>query len=177
MSIQSFSAGTFVPVLRMLSTILDKGAEHAKAKGIEPNSLLEARLAPDMLPLTFQIKFSCDQARDAISRLTGQPLVPIPDDEKTLADYKARIEKSIAYVLSAKPDAFKGAEDREVEVPLMGDMVYAAKGSDFLREWTLPNFFFHVTTAYDILRHNGVQLGKPDFMGYIGPHMRPKAKA
>lgn len=176
MNIQSMSSGTFVQVLQMLSEILDKGAAHAKAKGTDPNALLDLRLAPDMLPLSFQVRISCDHAKDAMARLTGQPLLQVENSEKTIADYKARIERTIGYVKSVKAEAFEGADNRPIEVPLMGDMVFATKGDEFLRDWVLPNFYFHVSTAYDILRHNGVELGKRDLMSFAGNRIRPKVK-
>lgn len=177
MNIQSMSSGTFVPVLQMLSEILDKGAAHANAKGLDPNSLLDVRLAPDMFPLSFQVRISCDHAKDCVARLTGQPLLQLDNNEKTLVDYKARIAKTVSYIEGTKAAAFEGAEERDIEVPLQGEMVFAAKGGEFLRDWSFPNFYFHVSTAYDILRHSGVELGKRDFMSYAVKHIRPKAKA
>lgn len=162
----SLSAPVFVRMLTNLSVVLDKGAAHAAARKIDPAVLVNARLFPDMLPLTAQIRIAGDFAKGAVARLTGNEPPKYEDHEATFDDLKARIAKTIAYVEEFKPDQFAGAETRSVTMKMRGeDKTF--DGLTYLANIVLPNFFFHVTTAYDILRHNGVELGKKDFVGPI----------
>jgi hypothetical protein len=176
-TIQSMAVDTYVPMLKNLLHVLDRGAEFAKEKKIDTDSLLGEKLAPDMFPLSFQIHIACNHAKDSVARLTGQDVKSDENKEKTLAEYRARIERTIAAIQSAKPAAFEGAEDRPVEFPLIQDLGYKSNAYEYFRDWALPQFYFHVVTAYDILRHKGVQIGKRDFMGNsAGPHIGPRAK-
>ncbi|MGL4280551.1 MAG: DUF1993 domain-containing protein, partial [Albidovulum sp.] len=145
------------------SKILDKAEAHAEAKKIDPSVLLAARLYPDMYPLTRQVQIACDMARRGAIRLAGGEPPSVPDSETTFAELKDRIAATIA-AISAVPKAdVDGSERREVTIKVRGgDMTFS--GLDFVRIWSLPNFYFHMTTAYAILRHNGVELGKSDFL-------------
>lgn len=160
----ALSAPVFVRTLRNLDAILDKGAAHAAAKKFEPAVLVNARLAPDMFPLAAQVRIAADFAKGAVARLTGREPPKYEDNETTIDELKARIAKTIAYVEQADPAAFDGADTRQVTMRLRGeDKTF--DGTTYLTAVVLPNFYFHATTAYDILRHNGVELGKRDFIG------------
>jgi len=175
-TIHSIAIETLVPMLRSLSNVLDKGAEHSRASKSDPAALINARLAPDMYTLTQQVQIACDQAKDATARLTGQEAPHFEDNEKTLEELKARIAKTIDYVQSVRATAFEGAEDREIIIPIPeNNMEFEMNGLQFLRDWALPHFYFHVVTAYDILRHNGVDIGKRDYMSHVGGYIRQRS--
>ncbi len=162
-SMYGFSAPTFARMLKNLSAMLGKAEAHAKAHKIEPETLLQARLAPDMFPLIRQVQIATDHAKGAMARLAGQAPEAFNDTETSFADLQARIAKTIALVEAFKPEQLQGAERREITLKLRIDE-RKFSGIDYLNTWALPNFYFHVTTAYDILRHNGVELGKRDFL-------------
>jgi hypothetical protein len=168
---------TFVPMLRSLSSLLDKGAEHATAKKLDPATLVNARLAPDMFPLVQQVQIACDHAKGAAARLTGREPPRFEDNEKTLDELKARIAKTIDYVQSVPASAYEGAEDRAIKFPLIENLVFEANGFQYVRDWSLPHFYFHVVTAYDILRHNGIEIGKRDYLSHVGYAVRQRASA
>lgn len=150
--------------LKNLSHILKKGEEHAESKKIDPSVLLNARLFPDMFPLLRQVQIATDMSKGAAARLAGIEIPKFDDNETTFAELQARISKTIAFLETIKPEQFAGAEDRDITINVRKvDMHF--KGSAYLLNWATPNVYFHVTTAYDILRHNGVELGKPDFLG------------
>jgi hypothetical protein len=134
LTIHSMAVDTLVPLLRTLSTLLDKGAEHMKAKGANPDALTEARLAPDMFPLTRQVQIACDQAKSAAARLTGQEPPKFEDTEQTLDQLKARIRRTLDYIEGVPAAAYQGAETRRVEFPLMNDLVLDMSGEQFLRD-------------------------------------------
>lgn len=162
-SMYQVSIPRFVHMLHNLSAILDKAQAHADARKIDPSVLPSARLYPDMLPLTAQVRIACDAANGAAARLSGVA-APTFEDDKTIADMKSRIEKSIAYLKTITPAQIDGTEKKETVVKVAGkDVTYA--GMQFLLARAIPNFYFHVTTAYDILRHNGVEIGKSDYLG------------
>lgn len=173
-SLYASSVEAFLPMLRTLSTLLDKGAQHASAKGFDPAVLANARLAPDMFPLVRQVQIACDQAKNATARLMGQEPPPFTDDEQTLDDLKSRIARTIDFLEKARPAAFEGAGERDISMPLRNELVLEMKGFQFLRDWALPQFYFHVVTAYDILRHNGVEIGKRDFLGHAASSIRQR---
>ena len=174
-TIHSIATETFVPMLRSLSNILDKGAEHARAKKSDPAALVNARLAPDMYPLSQQVQIACDQASDATARLTATDAPQFDNNEKTLDELKARIAKTVDYVQGVRETAFEGAEDRKIIIPIPEDnMEFEMNGLQFLRDWALPQFYFHVVTAYDILRHNGVDIGKRDYVSHVGVYLRQR---
>jgi hypothetical protein len=159
----AFSAPTFVRMLRNLSAMLNKAEAHAKAKAFDPGVLLNARLAPDMFTLTRQVQIATDHAKGAMARLAGKQPEAIEDKETTMAELQARIVKVIAIVESFTPEQLEGAETREITIKIPNqDLKF--NGLDYLNTWALPNFYFHLTTAYAILRHNGVDLGKRDFL-------------
>lgn len=162
-SMYQVSIPRFVHMLHNLSAILDKAQAYADAKKLDPSVLPGARLYPDMLPLTAQVRIACDAANGAATRLSGAA-APTFGDDRTIADMKARIETSIAYLKTIPASAIDGAEAKETVVKVGGkDVTYA--GQQFLLARAIPNFYFHVTTAYDILRHNGVEIGKGDYLG------------
>ena len=149
--------------LNAMAKILDKAAADAEARKIDPAVLLGYRLAPDMFNLTRQVQLVTDFAKGTVARLAGQEVPKYEDTEKTIPELKARIAKTIAYVQSFKPQALDGSETRDVTIPV-GGQPKTFKGQDYLVNVALPNFYFHATTAYDILRHCGVQIGKGDFL-------------
>jgi hypothetical protein len=157
------SVPLLVQMLSSLSGVLDKGAAFAAAKKVDPSVLLNARLAPDMFPLTRQIQIATDFAKGVPARLSGQEPPKYADDETTFDQLKARIAKTIAFVKDFRPAQIDGSEEREITLTL-GGQPRSYKGESYLVTFALPNFFFHVTTAYAILRHNGVEIGKGDYM-------------
>jgi hypothetical protein len=176
-SLYALARDTLAPQLRSLSLCLDKGAEHARAQGKDPNAMLEARLAPDMYPLATQIQIACHHAYDGPSRLLGhtppaQSPPPSPGQSWRLEDMKALIETAAAYVEGLDAATFEGAAERRIEVPLMAGMALRMTGAEFLPRWTFAHFYFHVITAYDILRNQGVALSKRDFVAHLGPYIR-----
>jgi uncharacterized protein len=166
MAISMFQASIPVLVrgLTNLSAILDKATQHAAARKIDPAVLLGLRLFPDMLPFTKQVQLACDFAKGAAARLSGNEPPKFADEEKTIDELKARIAKTIDYVKGFKPAQIDGSEDRAIAIPI-GGQTYNFKGQGYLLGMVLPNFFFHLTTAYDLLRHGGVEIGKRDFLG------------
>jgi hypothetical protein len=162
----SMSVPVFVKTLGCLSAILDKAAAHAQARKIDPAVLLAARLYPDMFALTKQVQVACDFAKGSVARLAGQEPPKYDDTETTIDDLKARIARTIAFIQAFSEDQFRGAEEREVSLKIR-DQVLTYRGYPYLAHVALPNFFFHAVTAYDILRHNGVELGKRDFIGTV----------
>jgi hypothetical protein len=159
-----------IPVLlramRNLSAILDKGAAHAEAKNFAPEVLINARLAPDMFPLARQVQSVSDAAKGCAARLAGIEVPSYPDTETTFPELQERLAKTVNFLESIEPEQIDGSEEREVVLKLRnGEMRFT--GQAYLLSFVLPNFFFHMTTAYDILRHNGVEIGKMDFLGGV----------
>jgi len=146
-----------------MSAVLDKAVAHAAAKKIEPQVLLEARLFPDMFPFTRQVQLATDFSKGACARLAGVDPPKYPDTEATFDELKARVAKTIAFIKEFKPSQIDGSEERDISLQ-MGGQTRTFKGENYLTSVVLPNFFFHATTAYAILRHNGVELGKQDFL-------------
>ena len=163
-SMYQLSVPTFIRMLNNLAAVLDKGAAHAEAKKIDPSVLINARLYPDMLPLTRQVQIAGDTAKGAAARLAGLEPPKYEDTETTFADLKGRIQKTISYLNTFKPEQIDGSEDRTVTLQIRGNPV-TFQGMLYLLNQGIPNFYFHVTTAYDILRHCGVELGKADYLG------------
>jgi hypothetical protein len=162
---------TFTPLLRNLSSLLDKGAKHVASAGGDPAALIGARLAPDMFPLATQVTLACHHAKDCALLVTGQEPSAIGKDGATFEDLQAAVAATRAQLEGLRPAAFDGADERAVEASLTGGRVLKATGLQYARDWSLPHFFFHVVTAYDILRHEGVELGKRDFMGHVGKYI------
>jgi len=151
-------------MLQNLSTVLDKGIASAQARKFDPNVLVNSRLAPDMFPLSRQVQIACDMVKNGVARLAGIEAPKHEDNEQTMEELKARIAKAIDFVKSVPEKALEGSEDRDVKIPLR-DRTLEFKGLTYLRGFVLPNMYFHITMTYAILRHNGVELGKPDFTG------------
>lgn len=162
----AFSVPIFAKTLGNLSAILAKGAAYAEQKKFDPAVLLAMRLAPDMYPLTMQVRIACDFAKGAVARLAGEEPPKWDDTETTISELQDRIARTIDFIQGFDPARFEGAEDRTVTVTLRGEPVEFV-GLAYLAHVALPNFFFHATTAYDILRHAGVELGKRDFIGKV----------
>jgi uncharacterized protein len=154
----------FSQMLENLDKVLSKAEADAAARKIDPQVLINGRLAPDMLPLTRQVQIMTDQAKGGVSRLSGQESPKWPDDEATFADLHARIAKTIAYLKTFTAAQFEGAETRTVELKFP-NASFTYTGKDYFLKFVVPNFYFHYTTAYAILRHNGVPIGKSDFLG------------
>jgi hypothetical protein len=160
------SVPAFIQMLNNLSAILNKAEIDAADRKIDPEVLLNYRLAPDMFPFIRQIQVACDLAKGAAARLAGVEVPKHDDTEKTFADLKARIAKTVKFVQSFKPSDIDGSEGRNITLTL-GEHTMSFKGEPYLVHFVLLNFYFHCTTAYDILRHCGVGLGKRDFIGTI----------
>jgi uncharacterized protein len=165
MSLHDASAPAFLQILGSLSGLLAKAEAHCQAKNIQPEVLLNARLYPDMLPLSRQIQLVCDFAAKGCARLTGSEVPSTPDTEKSFEELRQRLAKTIDYVKSFKPAQFEGAAAREVTFPAGPNKSITLNGQQFLSSFSLPNFYFHAAIAHGILRHNGVEIGKRDFLG------------
>jgi len=166
MSISMYQASVprFANILGNLSSILDKAQAHVDAKKIDVAALTGDRLFPDMFPMSRQVQIACDTAKSVVARLAGAEIPKDEDTEKTLPELKARIAKTIAFIQGFTPAQIDGTEDKAI-VTRRGDKETHYKGMQFLLGHAVPNFYFHVTTAYNILRHNGVEIGKRDFLG------------
>lgn len=164
LSMSQASVPTFLQMLPALSGVLDKAAAHARSSGIEPAELIQARLAPDMFPLARQVQIATDHAKGAAARLSGREVPKYEDSETTFDQLQARIARTIDFVKSVPRGEIDGSEDREITLTV-GGQPRTFKGEQYLLHFALPNFYFHLTTAYDILRNRGVELGKRDFMG------------
>lgn len=168
LSLHAVTVTTVTRGLKMLLSVLDKARAHAEATRVDPDAYVTARLIDDMLPLSGQIQRASDAAKGAVARLAGLEAPSMADDETTLAQLRDRVVRTLAYVDGVDPAAFAGAEDRTIVVPAGPGVTLEFTGLDYLLEFAIPNFQFHAVTAYDILRHKGVPLGKRDFLG-IGP--------
>ncbi len=166
LDMHSVSVPIFVRMLGNLVAWLDKAEAHATAKKFEPAVYLTARLAPDMLPLSTQIQIACDAAKFCVARLAGSEGPSFADDEKSLADLRQRVHKTIEYLNSVPAARVVGSDAKEISVPRRAGPI-TMTGEAYLKHFALPNFFFHVTTTYALLRHNGVELGKIDFLGAL----------
>lgn len=164
MSMYTASVPVFQHMLRNLIHILDKGEANAQARKIDPAVLAAARLAPDMLPFTRQILIACDGAKNGVARISGVEAPKFEDNEATFPGLKARVQKTLDFLATVPAAKMDGTEDKDITFPVGRDTTRTMKAQAYLGTWVLPNFFFHVTTAYDILRHNGVDLGKTDYL-------------
>ena len=165
-SYYQFTVPVFVNGLANLKAILEKGAAFAKEKGIDEAKLLDAKIADDMYPLIKQVQISCDNAKGSVARLSGKENPKHEDGEKTLEELYARIDKTVAFLETCKPEDFDGARERKVTLPWMTEGTYF-EAPTYLQHFVLANFYFHYVTAYDILRSLGVVIGKTDFIGNI----------
>jgi hypothetical protein len=163
LSMSQASSAVFLQGLKGLKGVLAKARAHAEAKGIDPQALLGARLYPDMFPLTRQVQIAADFAKGPVARLSGAEPPSWEDKETTFEELEARVERTIAFIEGVPAAAIDGSEDRDISLTRRGETT-AVKGQTYLLEQALPNFWFHVTTAYAILRHNGVEVGKRDFL-------------
>ncbi len=164
LSMYQASVPVFTRMLENLSAILGKAAAHAEAKKIDPAVFINARLAPDMFALARQVQIASDAAKGCVARLAGVEVPSYPDTEATFPELQERVAKTIAFVKGFTAQQIDGSEERTCILKVRGDEM-KFRGQDYLFKLSIPNFFFHVTTAYDILRHNGVELGKMDYLG------------
>ncbi len=167
MTMHAASAPVLARMLRNMSSWLDKAEQHAAARKFDPEVFMQARLAPDMLPFPKQVQIACDAAKFAIARISGVEAPSFADDEASLPELRERIAKTIAYVESVPASALDGTDAKDITVPRR-DGSMTMTGENYLKGFALPNFYFHATTTYALLRHNGVELGKPDFLGKLG---------
>ena len=165
-SIHSLAVEQVSHTLNQVLVFLDKAAAYAEAKKFDASVLINARLAPDMLPFVKQIQIASDNAKFGVARLANVEAPKFEDNEKTLDELRARLRKTIDFMKSVPASAFEGGEDRDIKI-VVPNRTIEMKGLAYLRGWVLPNVFFHVTTAYLILRNNGVDVGKRDFLGDI----------
>jgi hypothetical protein len=163
-SMHAMSHGVFKKALIQLLHIMEKGVASAKARSFDTSVLVNARLAPDMLPFAKQIQLTSDFAKNSMARLAGIDPPKFEDNETTMDELVARVKKTLDYIDTVQPEALEGSETRDIRIPLR-DRTVEFKGLAFLQNWAIPNFFFHHVTAYNLLRHNGVDVGKRDFLG------------
>ena len=167
-SVHAVSVDLLANSLTNLSHLLQKGHAHAVARKYDPTLLLAARLAPDMLPLTRQVQIASDMAKFAVARLAGIEAPKFEDKEQTFEELQARIARTLDFIKGVPATALEGSEDRIIKVPAR-DRTLEFKGVEYLIRYVIPNALFHVTTAYAILRHSGVEIGKTDFLIGSGP--------
>lgn len=163
-SMSSASLPVFQKALSNLDHLLDKAQAFVDTKKCDPTALTQYRLAPDMLPFTRQVLIACDAAKNCVGRLSGVDAPRFADDEQTLPELKARIRKTLDYLATVNPASLDGTEERDITFPVGRDATRTMKGEAYLKHWAIPNLYFHITTAYAILRHNGVEVGKQDYL-------------
>jgi hypothetical protein len=161
----SASVPVFVKTLGNMLVWLDKAMAHAEAKKFDPSVYMTLRLAPDMLPLPSQVRIASDAAKGCTARLAGVEIPVFEDNEATVNELRERIRRTLAFIETVPAAAFAGSEQRDIVIPARNRDPRRFKGEYYLQHWALPNFFFHATTLYALLRHNGVDLGKGDFLG------------
>ncbi len=167
LSLYDVSIPMMVRMLQNLSTILDRAAAYAAAKGIAPATMIESRLAPDMFNLARQVQSAADAAKACAARLSGATPPSHPDTETTFDELKGRIAKVIAYLEGFTPAQINAGEDRSITIPTRGEPHVFNNGTAYLTEFAIPNFFFHVTTAYGLIRHQGVEIGKMTYLAGV----------
>jgi hypothetical protein len=165
MSFYQTCVPSFLQILGSLQGVLTKAEAFCQAKNVAPETLLGARLYPDMFPLARQIQIASDFAAKTCARLTGSAVPSIPDSEKTFEELKQRLASTVEYIRAFEPAEFDGAEARDITFPIGPDKTMTLKGQPYLHHVAFPNFYFHAAMAYGILRHNGVEIGKRDFLG------------
>lgn len=156
--------------LKTLQHLLDKAAESAENRHFDVKVLLDARLAPDMFNFTRQVQVACDTVKNGIARLAGVTPPRFEDNEQTLDELRARVTKTLAYVAEFSAAQLAGDESRAISFPIGRDRSMSLDATDYAQRWLLPNLYFHLTTAYNLLRHNGVAIGKRDFLGQVDRH-------
>jgi hypothetical protein len=165
-SMYNASIPVFIKLLGNLETIVDKAIAHAAARKLDDAALVESRLFPDMFTFARQIRVATDMSKGAGARLAGVEIPKFEDNEKTLGELKARLRKAVDFLKTLTPAQIDGSEDKAITLTVAGNTMHF-KGLDYLLYWALPNFYFHVTTAYNLLRHNGIEIGKMDFLGKV----------
>lgn len=165
LTMYSASAPVFTRVLGSMLAWLDRAEAHAQARSFDPTNYLGLRLAPDMLPFSRQIQIASDGAKGCMSRLAGTEIPKWEDNEGTLDELRARIRRTLDHVQSFSPAQLEGSDSREIAIPMRSGDTLRFDGESFLKYFALPNFYFHATTTYALLRHAGVELGKADFLG------------
>ena len=168
-SMHTMAVDSFAPMLESLSSIFGKAVNFAEKEKLD---LVNARLAPDMYTLAQQVQQATYYARDGISRLAGRPAAPMPETETTLTGCETQIDETIRLVRAIPADNFEGAETRDCRIEISDDKIIEMDGLRFLRSWALPHFYFHIVTAYDILRHKGMSIGKMDYLSQVGGFVR-----
>jgi uncharacterized protein len=163
-SMHAMSHGVFRKALTQLLHVMEKGVASAKARNFDTSVLVNSRLAPDMLPFSRQIQLTSDFAKNSMARLAGVDAPKFEDNETTMDELVARVKKTLDYIDSVQASSLEGSETRDIRIALR-DRTVEFKGLAFLQYWAIPNFFFHHVTAYNLLRHNGVDIGKRDFLG------------
>jgi hypothetical protein len=163
-SMYALSHDVFRKSLTQLLHVMEKGVANAKARNFDPNVFVSLRLAPDMLPFSKQVQLTSDFAKNSIARLAGIDPPKFEDNETTMDELLARVRKTIDYLGTVPASALEDSETRDIKIPLR-DRTLEMKGLPFLQNWALPNFFFHHVTAYNLLRHSGVDIGKRDYLG------------
>ena len=163
-SMHAMSHDVFKKALTQLLLVIEKGVANAKARNFDPNVFVTQRLAPDMLPFARQVQLASDFAKNSMARLAGIDPPKFEDNEATIDELVARVKKTLEYIDTVPAAALENSETRDIKIPLR-DRTLEMKGLAFLQNWALPNFFFHHVTAYNVLRHNGVDIGKRDFLG------------
>jgi len=175
MDLYAIAVPTYAQMLKGLSNQLTKAQAFAADTGLSPEDLLTARLAPDMFPLSTQVRFVCTQASDMLKQLTGsEPFAPA-EDATDFDGLRAQLAEAAAKVQATPASAFDGAAEKKVELKMPNGIVFDMTGEQFLRDWALAQFYFHAVTAYDILRHNGVDLSKRDYVSHAIAYLKPGA--
>lgn len=165
MNLYDATVPVFTNKLQAVLGWLDKAVAYADQRKFDPETLLAARLAPDQFPLVRQIQIACDNVKGIVARLGGKEVPAHPDTEQTIAELRGRVQKVLDFIATFRPEDFAGAEDRAITLPRWQDKTM--RGGDYLDHYALPNLYFHLTTAYAILRHNGVPIGKTDFLAQL----------
>ncbi|NBF10815.1 DUF1993 domain-containing protein [Pseudomonas sp. Fl4BN1] len=171
MSIYAMTVPCFAQMLRALNTLLCKGEERARELGFDPQNLLDARLAPDMYDLAAQVRFTCTQAREAVQRLSGLPVTAL-QAPASMAEAKALIEHTLAFLAAADRQVIESSGQRAVAIALPNAITFDMSGEEYALNWATPQFYFHLVTAYNILRHNGVPLGKAEYAQHMFAYLR-----
>jgi hypothetical protein len=171
-TIHQLAIDTFVNMLGTLNHLFDKAAEHAASRKYNVGDLATARLAPDMFPFSTQVYLACHHAKDGPERLMGHEPLAIERFHENFDQLGARVQGTLDYLRGIPETAFEGAEQRLIKITINPERVFEMTGFQFLRDWTLPHFYFHVVTAYDILRAGGIELGKRDYVRHLVPYLR-----
>jgi hypothetical protein len=173
MNLHALVVPTYVQMLKGLSNQLTKGETFAADNGLSPEDLLGARLAPDMFPLSTQVRFVCTQASDVLRHLTGADSFALAEDATDFDGLRAQLAEAAAKLQATPASAFDGVADKKIELKMPNGIVFDLTGEQFVRDWALAQFYFHLTAAYAILRHKGAPLGKPDWVPHMFAYIRP----